>query len=263
MGRRSERSELVARYLDPMDWARAAIDSASMDEAWAFVQRNLKAVGMDEIVLAIANPTAPRVPFPLEAQRRGTMVSEAWERLYQSDPNLAANDPNARLMAQSHGAILFSPGHPASMPVKDQAEQHVCNIVSGDFGLKHSTTFCHQDRKQGVVHVLYTYSRQADAGHVDRHRELSASIMSASAYFFEALAVKDIRDDPDYRGLSPREKLALTWCAMGRQSGEIAHLMSISKATVNEYIRNAMQKLKASNRTQACCRAMLLDLIAP
>jgi len=140
-------------------------------------------------------------------------------------------------------------------------EEKLQNLVRDDFGLKFSLSLPLQDRKRGVFHCLFASSLVNDRDHGGLYDEFSDAAHCAAGYFFEGLAVNDIRNDPDFRPLSPREKQCLTWCAAGRMTSEISAIMSISEATVNEYIANAVKKLKASNRAQACSRALLLELI--
>lgn len=51
--------------------------------------------------------------------------------------------------------------------------------------------------------------------------------------------------------LTPRERECLLWSALGKRSKQIAAILGISQATVNEYIASAMKKLKADTRAQA------------
>ncbi|MBI4687257.1 MAG: response regulator transcription factor [Nitrospirae bacterium] len=62
--------------------------------------------------------------------------------------------------------------------------------------------------------------------------------------------------------ISLREKEVLRWIKAGKSSWEIARLLEISKSTVNFHITNIMQKLNASNRTEAIVIAMEQGLIS-
>jgi LuxR family transcriptional regulator, quorum-sensing system regulator BjaR1 len=59
--------------------------------------------------------------------------------------------------------------------------------------------------------------------------------------------------------LSARERTILSWVASGKSSWEIAQILSISEHTVNTHIEKALIKLRASNRTEAVVKAMILD----
>jgi DNA-binding CsgD family transcriptional regulator len=61
--------------------------------------------------------------------------------------------------------------------------------------------------------------------------------------------------------LSVRERQVFGWLAFGKTSWDVSVIMSISEHTVNEYIASGVQKLKASNRTEAVMRALLTNQI--
>lgn len=51
--------------------------------------------------------------------------------------------------------------------------------------------------------------------------------------------------------LSARERECLLWSALGKQTKEIAKILSITPDTVNEHIASAMKKLDARSRAHA------------
>jgi DNA-binding CsgD family transcriptional regulator len=61
--------------------------------------------------------------------------------------------------------------------------------------------------------------------------------------------------------LSPREAEILKWTACGKTSGEISHLLSITKDTVNAHIKRATFKLNAFNKTHATAIALVHGVI--
>ncbi len=63
--------------------------------------------------------------------------------------------------------------------------------------------------------------------------------------------------------LTKREQECLSWTAEGKTNPEVAAILQISEATVTFHMRNAMQKLNVTNRSQAVAKAILLRLIAP
>ena len=56
--------------------------------------------------------------------------------------------------------------------------------------------------------------------------------------------------------LTNREKECLHWIAHGKTSWEIARILDVAESTVTYHIRNAAEKLQASNRTEAVFRAL-------
>lgn len=63
--------------------------------------------------------------------------------------------------------------------------------------------------------------------------------------------------------LSDRERDVLLWTARGKTTEDIAEIIKISPATVNSYIKNAIMKLDATNRTHAVTKAIYLGMIQP
>lgn len=58
------------------------------------------------------------------------------------------------------------------------------------------------------------------------------------------------------RKLTPREKEVLTWAARGKTSWETATILGLSERTVDFYLKNAIFKLGAANKTQAVSKAI-------
>lgn len=103
-------------------------------------------------------------------------------------------------------------------------------------------------RVRSELHVILIYW----AG---RALELAAR---AGSRRFEASGVGEAGDDI---ALSDRERAVLAWAARGKTMAETAAILSISVATVETHLRNAMAKLGTVNKTQAAVRALKLGLI--
>jgi len=61
--------------------------------------------------------------------------------------------------------------------------------------------------------------------------------------------------------LTVRERECLQWTADGKTAWEVGKILSIAERTVVFHINNVMQKLGASNKTQAIVRAVALKLV--
>ena len=55
----------------------------------------------------------------------------------------------------------------------------------------------------------------------------------------------------------------MLWVAEGKTAQDIATILAVSEATVVFHLKNAMQKLGVTNRSQAIAKAVLLGLIVP
>lgn len=61
--------------------------------------------------------------------------------------------------------------------------------------------------------------------------------------------------------LTDRERDVLSWAARGKTVSDTADILVISEQTVETHVRNAMQRLGASNKTHAVAKAIYLGLI--
>jgi len=68
---------------------------------------------------------------------------------------------------------------------------------------------------------------------------------------------------PQTVGLNDREVEVLTWVARGKTSMDIAHILGLTKRTIDFHIDNARDKLGAATRTEAVLKAAAGRLIEP
>jgi LuxR family transcriptional regulator len=61
--------------------------------------------------------------------------------------------------------------------------------------------------------------------------------------------------------LTEREREVLKWTADGKSASEISDILTVSKNTIDFHIKNAILKLKTSNKTAAAVRAVMLGLL--
>lgn len=61
--------------------------------------------------------------------------------------------------------------------------------------------------------------------------------------------------------MTPRERECLKWSADGKTAWEIGQILSITERTVVFHMNNVIQKLGATNKTQAIVRAVTLRLV--
>jgi LuxR family quorum-sensing transcriptional regulator LasR len=63
--------------------------------------------------------------------------------------------------------------------------------------------------------------------------------------------------------LTPREMECLKWCAEGKSSWDIAHILHCSEAVVNFHFGNLRRKFNTTSRRQAVVKAIRFGLIYP
>lgn len=92
------------------------------------------------------------------------------------------------------------------------------------------------------------------------------SLLQAAAAQFHFVAIRCGVYAPEDGGLTPlseREAECVCWSARGKSSWEIGAILGISENTVNFHIKNAMRKLRTSNRIVAVVKALRLGWIKP
>lgn len=112
---------------------------------------------------------------------------------------------------------------------------------------------------------------------IDRDNELKGRLLGADDYVtkpidFDLLAtiitarlagVARAEVWPKLVALNEREVETLTWVARGKTSAEIAHILGLTKRTVDFHLDNARTKLGAATRTEAVIKAATGRLIEP
>ena len=103
--------------------------------------------------------------------------------------------------------------------------------------------------KKHEIHLLTIYFAQ-------RMSDIAAQEMKSRAKFFD-------EDGRPLRqvNLTDRERDVLAWAARGKTADETGDILSLSTATVNEYLDNARRKLGATNKAHAASIALFLGLI--
>lgn len=70
-----------------------------------------------------------------------------------------------------------------------------------------------------------------------------------------------VNDARESHLLTDRERDVLSWAARGKTSAETADILKISEQTVEGYVRNALAKLNATNKTHAVAKGIYLGII--
>jgi DNA-binding NarL/FixJ family response regulator len=78
-----------------------------------------------------------------------------------------------------------------------------------------------------------------------------------------AILVREVRTPHNPQYLTERENDVLRLLAEGLTNKEIAHVLQISETTVKSHVKNIMQKLDVTSRTQAALHAVRIGLVQP
>jgi len=116
--------------------------------------------------------------------------------------------------------------------------------------------------RSSIAYSLFTAARQQYVFvMLSRRRTISErEVGNTIAETLDCLATFS-ETRPPFPEISERETECLYWAAAGKSSEEIALIMSLSRHTINDYLKSAMRKLKSINRTQAVAKATKLGVI--
>jgi DNA-binding NarL/FixJ family response regulator len=91
--------------------------------------------------------------------------------------------------------------------------------------------------------------------------EAIRTVASGELHFPKGIAAR-ILEREGRSGLSPREKDVLHMIAKGLTNKEIARVLLISQFTVRTHVKHILQKLEASDRTEAISIAMQQGILS-
>ena len=115
----------------------------------------------------------------------------------------------------------------------------------------------------GVKSMMSLARDQAlDRDPVEAERLVAAGkVLSSCVHFAYRKLLRDDLQGRIEHPLTPQEREALRWLALGKTSSEIGMILNISEGTAIFHVKNLMQKLDVSNRPQAVAVAFRMGLI--
>ena len=212
-----------------------------------------EALGFDSFVHAL------RLPTQL-SQARLVMLDgypSGWVSHYFAQ-SFAASDPvmswcTKHVVPVRWSELRIAPG--------SQGERMM--LEAGDFGLRDGVSMPLHGPHGELGILSIAINRPTAAADAITQRALPFVQMLASHLHEAVRRVAGLHEAQQTVSLTPRESECLRWTADGKTSADIALLLGTSENTVNFHLKNAIQKLEASNRQHAVTRAMLKGLIQP
>lgn len=134
---------------------------------------------------------------------------------------------------------------------------------AGDFGMKDGISMPIHSPHGELGILSFAINRKGKpAKEITLHAYPYVQLMAG--YVHEAVRRVFQLPNPTNRApLTLRESECLRWAADGKTTWEMAQLLSLSEATINFHLNNAMIKLDVSNRQHAIAKAILQGLINP
>ncbi len=178
----------------------------------------------------------------------------AWLERYRIR-NFAKIDPVLRHCETHLTPLVWRPELFASAAQQRFAEE------ARQFGLKSGVSFpVHGSQGEGA---LLSLSLDSDAPWVQRHiaKRMAAGHLLACFAHEAMMRLAAVPAAGSMESLTEREKECLYWVGAGKDTGEIAQILHVSKHTVIYHIRNILHKFGVRNRYQAVLRAAALGVI--
>ncbi len=195
----------------------------------------------------------------------GTLISDSWVEALLEDPAAFGRDFIADHCKRELRPLYWST-EPRNRPPDDRPQAFEramdCGCHSG------LTVPIHGDDGKTFGNLTFFHrGPQPDLRELTREHLLD--LHSAALYTHTILLAR--RDSgigaasggEAEAALAPRERDCLLGLARGDRTMQIADRLSLSEATINEYVRNARRKLGARTRSEAVARAVLFGLIEP
>ena len=195
--------------------------------------------------------------FPEQQQLLGTMISDAYQvecRALEDQRLSTYRVPATASMGQS---VLIEPEQ--DYAEADTAFERDCLSFLIDHGLRAGLTIPVVDRLNGCFSALLLSASSVDGAFEAQTVAVRDRLLRAVTYFYEGLVVGELIQREVT--LTPREYDCLAYASVGMPTKSIADKLTLSEATVNEYLASATKKLGCRNRTQACVRASLLGYL--
>ncbi len=228
------------------DLLGAAEGAKTQERMFESIQAGAKALGFEHCAYGM------RVPVPVSSPK--TVMLNDYPREWQArycEAEYVAIDPTVQHCRRVQTPLVWS--------AKLFGTAEALWEEAQSFGLNHGWAKSSLDAN-GVGGML-TLARSRDAV---SDSELAANGLKLSWLAHVAhsslsrLMVSELANETP--NLTGREVEVLKWTADGKTSGEIADILAVSDNTVNFHIKNAVTKLRTSNKTAAAVRAAMLGL---
>lgn len=195
-----------------------------------------------------------RAPWPLSKPKTRLLSNypEAWKKRYQEACYFDI-DPTVQHARRSQSPVVWSDALFAGVPeLWREAQSH---------GLRYGWAQSAFDScGVGGMLTLARSSRPLTQEELAESEVKMRWLVSTAHLSLKRVLMPTLMADPE-RGLTDREVEVLKWAADGKTSGEISKILVISVDTVNFHVKNAVTKLKTTNKTAAVVRAAMLGLL--
>lgn len=217
-------------------------------EIYAYIAAAARDLGFEYCAFGL------QFPYPLTSKRVVLLNNypQVWQEHYQKQ-NYVNQDPTVLQGRRSNTPFLWNDGlFSDATDMWEEAQAH---------GLSQGWSQSSLDGS-GAASLL-TLARSNDkisALELQANESRMRWLVSVAHLSLSNVYQSDLRAQFN-PNLTERELEVLRWSADGKSAGEISDILSISKNTVDFHIKNAVHKLRTSNKTAAVVRAVMMGLL--
>tara|TARA_B100001939_G_scaffold25783_1_gene20914 strand:+ start:1464 stop:2225 length:762 start_codon:yes stop_codon:yes gene_type:complete len=209
-------------------------DSRSQQTVAGLLERSAKTIGFDFFSFFWQSPNSNYGrPVVLDSYPSGWMSHYQDRQYYRVDPVLRSLPRTNRIRVWSEE--YFGVAKPLWRDAQDAGLK---------FGLS-QTMWC----RYGVA--VLSLARECEGVCAAEQQSVSMTAMWLANRAVQQVEQSDLVTQTRAHKLSQREKEVLRWTADGKNGGEVAKLLGISRRTVEFHVKNAIEKLHASNKAHA------------
>lgn len=175
-----------------------------------------------------------------------------WQGIYNTSDYIKI-DPIVLYGRKTDNPIVWSRScFPKNLRFFEEAES---------FGLKYGWSQSHHDNSGAASMLTLARSGELISPHELQANEIKMRFLTSTAH--SALLKILISKEKQFlvANLTDREITVLHLSAEGQSAIDIAKILSVGKSTIDFHIKNAIEKLQASNKTEAVARAITLGLL--
>jgi LuxR family transcriptional regulator len=219
----------------------------SIECIFARIEQAARQLGFDHVAYGF------QAPYPV-TQRKVVMLnnySGTWQAQY-ADAGYLFTDPTVAQGRRSQNTILWNnQAFPSNPAIWADAQDH---------GIR--TGWAQSILERNGSGSLLTLCRKAepitDAELLAKQSSMRWLVQVAHVSLSRAILGQEGRK---HALLTCREREVLQWSADGKSAQDIAEILRLSKSAVDFHLKNAIEKLQATNKTAAVARAALMGLL--
>ncbi len=182
-----------------------------------------------------------------------------WRQRYD-DKDYLSKDPTVK-HCWTHSSPLmwdeieFSKGRACSEEQRIMSEARNYKLVSG------ISLPVHGAGSEGTMLSFCSAERNLKISH---ETKIGLQVIAQAIHACVKRVVAEAENIPFMKKeLTSREKECLSWTAAGKTSWEISQILRLSESTITFHLKNAIQKMDVTNRSQAVAKALTHSQIRP